>query len=79
MIIKVTKEHIQKGEPGVADLCAVALAIRDKCERKDVSVHAGMIWIGQRVRAQPKSVQEFIGQYDQKAPVKPFQFRMRDL
>lgn len=76
MIVKVTKEHIEKGNLLSRHSCPVALALQD-CGFRDAMVWTHKITAsGLRDTKSPKSVVRFVRAFDSKKPVKPFTFRI---
>lgn len=76
MMIEVTENHIAFGEESSANLCPVALAIRERTRRK-VRVNRHQISFGPREHvATPRSVAQFVTRFDNGDPVKPFRFRL---
>lgn len=79
-LIKVRLRHIRGGEPKSSGFCPVALAIRDA----GISVFfvcAGEISYGypKHVNATPpRSVKRFIRRFDDRKPVKPFNFFLEE-
>jgi hypothetical protein len=78
--VKVTKDHIKRGEQESAAHCPVALAVRDYMKGyKDgtIFVDHEIIEIGHFSFFSPRSVARFIRKYDAGRPVKPFTFTLR--
>lgn len=81
MIIKVTKEDIKQGKPGMPCHCPVARAMnRHVFERVSVTGRMMSREVRGRLRWLPISdeVKEWIRNYDRGAPVKPFSFHIPD-
>lgn len=82
MIIKVAKEHIDKGMRGDCELCPVALAIKTFVKVDKISVGSLDIRILQgnnsRIITTPDSVVNFIKQFDNPFYVihTPFEFEL---
>ncbi len=75
MRIYVTAEHIKKGMPLDGDHCPVALAIKEHTAR-NVRVTEDEIKVSRKKMPSPKSVLEFVYDYDEGSPVKPFYFNL---
>lgn len=77
-LIKVNKRHIRDGQPGIADRCPVALAIREATGqyaaiRPDhIDVVKGLLNVKQ-VKT-PRSVRRFVNKFDRTDHGSPFNF-----
>ena len=80
--IKVTKEDIRKGKPGIASSCPIAKALRRATRAREVVVGLSTckwkkkgVWFSYSVLGE---VQNFIGAFDGGWRVKPFSFEMHE-
>lgn len=75
MIVKVTKNHIHKGQKGKPCDCPIALALR-MAGHQNVEVFNSCIWInGKRYPTQLK-VDRWIRRYDKGETVEPLEFEL---
>lgn len=80
MKIKVTQEHIDKGERSLCAFCPVALAFKDVFPDKKVQAGIGVAIIedAKYLLAEywdlPREASNFIEQFDRGFPVYPFEF-----
>jgi len=66
--IKVTRDHIENGEPEDTNQCAIALAVKEAFGIEDVSV-GGEIQVGNMTFKNSKEVNTFIRNFDTKGVV----------
>ena len=86
MIVQVSKEHIKRGVPHSSRYCPVALAINlvdgfneeVLVSPKDKDLGGG-IKIGAKHYHAPRSVERFVKQFDKGKPVKPFNFKLKEV
>jgi len=86
MIVHVKKRHIKFGEPSCSSRCPVALAINvvDGFNKevlvspKDKDLRGG-IKIGNKHYHAPRSVERFVNRFDKGKPVKPFNFKLKEV
>ena len=81
MRIKVEQKHIDKGVPMGQDSCPVALALKDKGFR-DIRVMSFGTYVNsgyddERFWFHSAETSEFISNFDNKRPVRPFGFEAR--
>lgn len=78
--VKVTKDHIERGEKETDDRCPVALAISELDPNATVSVCDDDIWFGYPPEygeyPTPEKVRRFIKHFDAGLPVRPFTFEL---
>src|SRR5690348_11026030 len=84
VLVKVTARHIQKGQPNFADSCPVALAVRSLVRK---NVHVSVADDGPEILLCSDGTicthklrlaeMNWIANFDDGEPVKPFQFKMR--
>lgn len=77
MRIKVTRRHIREGRRASMFSCPVALAIKEACDAKNVSVDEDWIEINGVVCKPTKKMRAFIFAFDHRLPVKPFNSTLR--
>lgn len=75
MKITVTRAHIEKGKPNYRK-CPIALALKG-CDFRDVAVRAFYVRIGRKVEMLGKRERQFIRDFDEGKPVKPFSFNLK--
>jgi hypothetical protein len=76
MLIEVTEKHIKKGRIFDADFCPIAFAIRDK-GFDNVAVFSNEVDLGlKEYKPLPRSAQRFVQAFDNRKPVKPFNFKL---
>jgi len=89
MIVQVKKHHIKFGEPSCSSRCPVALSIVDidkdyafgveiLVSPKDKDLRGG-IKIGDKHYHAPRSVERFVNRFDKDKPVKPFNFKLKEV
>lgn len=81
MLIKVTQEHIDKGSPGVAESCPVALACNDAMPGTHCSVSESMMIVFTDYNTPNyvsfgKDITAKISDFDATGFMKPFQFEL---
>ena len=76
MKIKVTQEHIERGVVKDCDVCPVALAMQEAMEDDKVRVFSTYIETSEGNYITPESVGDFIDNFDEGLPVKPFEFEL---
>lgn len=74
--IKVTKEHIEKGQRVSPYCCPIALSIREQFPNKRIVVTRAYTLIGARDFKNPSEAQEFIDDFDHRNAVSPFEFEL---
>ena len=79
LTIKVRKADIDKGEPHMAGLCPVAIALRRATKANYVSVASTMYWqmkdMGKLYSAKlPPEALAAVHEYDKTGKMKPFEF-----
>lgn len=74
VLVKVTQDHIDRGEPESCISCPVALAARDVGIRVDVYAEAVVFHHNYKTVRPPDSVSAFVERFDQNATVEPFEF-----
>ena len=88
MLIEVSQEHIDAGDPGSIGSCPVALALKSKVKCEFLRVYTVFGFPIARVRIMNKepsykfvcinvsrAVYRFIKRFDRNKPVKPFNFK----
>lgn len=78
MLIEVTQADIDKGEASNCSECPVALAARRAFLSRNVSVNQVILCTNQDIYSLPKSARQFILDFDDGKPVKPFSFQIPD-
>ncbi len=78
MNIKVTQAHIEKGKRCNDWQCPIALAIIETDKFWNVSVGDEEIILNDKKFTAPNLVKNFVFNFDQKLPVKPFEFVIVD-
>ncbi len=77
IIINVTQEDIDQGQPHKSRTCPVALAIQRATNIENIEVgHIGCAILIKRYITFPDGVQNFIQKFDNKLPVDPFSFEL---
>jgi hypothetical protein len=83
MIIKVTSDHIKRGDRRSPGCCPIALAVKEACRLPFVSVginsvswsyNEGVDVIHECIFEPDSSLVEFITRFDLGSPVQPFEF-----
>lgn len=80
VLISVTKNDIEKGEPSSYSRCPVSRAIKNKLDRDEIAVDANYIELlndsggVEYIIKTPKEVAKFIDKFDSSMPVAPFKF-----
>lgn len=78
--IKISKKHIEKGEPGNPQSCPIACAILDRQYVDRVDVDGEYITIedsnGGHVYAMPARASNFVMKFDDGEEVHPFSFKL---
>lgn len=75
MIVKVTKQDIKEGMRNIHSSCPVALAIKRATGVDYVSV-GDVVFLGEDIVRVSRAVDRFVTRFDDKKPVKPFNFRL---
>ena len=81
-LIKVTQEYIDKGKLGSIQYCPIALAVKDQTDSNcsvfddHLNIYSnfgrpGCYWLPTRAR-------KFINRFDDRKPVKPFNFYLNE-
>ena len=76
MLIRVTQDDIRNGVQCDAMLCPVALSLRRSLPGRTVTAGEFTIYIDDGMYAAPVAVEEFIENFDDGAPVQPFEFEL---
>lgn len=80
MQIKVTDDHIRRGERGTASSCPVALAIKEQIKIDAISVYGADVRLAissrEFYRHLPREVTEFVDDFDANSVVQPFEFTL---
>ena len=89
MIVRIKQHHIKFGVPNCSSRCPVALGIVDIDDSysfgteilvspKDKDLRGG-IKIGDKHYLAPRSVERFVKRFDKGKPVKPFNFKLKEV
>jgi hypothetical protein len=82
MIVKVTQEHIDKGQIGSSRSCPIALALKDTFKVKFSQVTGVCLTVGQFPEnlvftiPTPPKIMDFIEAFDLELVVEPFEFEL---
>ena len=78
IVVKVTKEDIRKGRPGMWHMCPIALALNRATGKEwTVDGRGAENKDGGRVIL-PQNARDFIGRFDQVAEGNPFEFSIEE-
>jgi hypothetical protein len=82
MNFDLTEKHISNGKFGISRDCPVALCIKETTGATDVIIGLNQnnqpsCFINKYEVVLPKGVQNFVGDYDGRRPVRPFSFSLK--